>query len=98
MPYAARRMSLLHTTCCGLVAGAAGTVAMDLVWYMRYKRGGGESSFLNWEFAQAPNQWEDASAPARVGKLVYETARHAELPPSAIGLTTNVMHWGYGVQ
>jgi len=91
-------MSPLRSMFCGLVAGAAGTLAMDLVWYARYRRGGGESSFLNWEFAQAPTKWEDASAPARVGKLLYETASHAELPPSAIGLTTNVMHWGYGVQ
>lgn len=91
-------MSALRTAVWGGLAGAAGTLAMDLLWYVRYRRGGGESGFLEWEFAQAPNAWEDASAPARVGKLLYETATHDELPPSAIGLTTNVMHWAYGTQ
>ena len=36
--------------------------------------------------------------PAKVGKLLYETATHHNLPESRIGLTTNVMHWGYGKQ
>ena len=26
----------------GLVAGAVGTLAMDLLWFYRYRRGGGE--------------------------------------------------------
>ena len=82
----------------GLAAGLAGTLAMDLVWYLRYRRGGGDSSFLTWEFGSAPTAWDDASAPARVGKLVYETLTHEELPASQIALTTNVMHWTYGVQ
>ncbi len=98
MAYAVPGMGLVRGAVCGLVAGAAGTLAMDLFWYARYRRSGGESGFFQWEFAQAPTKWEDASAPARVGKLLYETAAHQELPPSAIGLTTNVMHWGYGVQ
>ena len=91
-------MRLLRTATCGLLAGAAGTIAMDLVWFVRYKRGGGKSSFPKWEFASAPDNWEDASAPARVGKLLLETATHTELPKSQIGLMTNLMHWGYGVQ
>jgi len=91
-------MNLMRTAFCGLLAGAAGTVAMDLVWYVRYKRGGGEASFLTWEFASAPTTWDKASAPANVGKLLYETATHQELPTSEIGPTTNIMHWGYGVQ
>ena len=35
----------------GVLAGAVGTVAMDLLWFYRYKRGGGESGFLDWEFS-----------------------------------------------
>jgi hypothetical protein len=91
-------MRLLRSALCGLVAGAAGTVAMDLVWYARYKRNGGESGFLKWEFASAPTKWDDAGAPAKVGKLLYETTTHTQLPDSAIGSTTNVMHWAYGTQ
>jgi hypothetical protein len=89
---------IVRSALCGLVAGAAGTVAMDLLWYVRYRRGGGSDSFLKWEFGSAPNSWEEASAPARVGKLLYETATHRELPVSQTGPTNNIMHWGYGVQ
>ena len=32
----------------GLVAGAVGTAAMDVVWYLRYRRGGGKEKFLDW--------------------------------------------------
>src|SRR5579864_198736 len=89
---------MLRSVACGLLAGAAGTLAMDLVWYIRYKRGGGESGFLKWEFASAPASWDDASAPAKVGKLLYETVTHTELGPGAIPITTNFMHWSYGSQ
>src|SRR5579872_2519217 len=91
-------MSLLRLTACGLAAGAAGTLAMDLVWFVRYKRGGGDSDFLRWETADGLSSWDDASAPARVGKLLFESLTHRELPPSAARLTTNLMHWGYGSQ
>lgn len=82
----------------GLVAGAVGTLAMDLVWYARYKPGGGTSNFIDWEFAVGLDSWDNASAPAKVGKLLYETFAHRELPASHAALTTNIMHWGYGSQ
>src|ERR1051326_2129117 len=82
----------------GTLAGAAGTLAMDFVWFVRYKRGGGESDFLTWELALGLNSWDEASAPAKVGKLLYETVMYRELPASAATLTTNIMHWGYGIQ
>jgi hypothetical protein len=91
-------VSLVRSVVCGALAGAVGSLAMDLVWFARYKRGGGESSFLVWEFGSAPTTWEDASAPAKVGKLLYESGTHRELPASEINLTTNVMHWGYAKQ
>jgi hypothetical protein len=91
-------MSLLRTATRGLLAGAAGTIAMDLVWYVRYKRGGGESGFLKWEFASQPTEWDKAGAPAKVGKLLVETATHQPVPASQIPLISIVMHWGYGSQ
>jgi hypothetical protein len=91
-------MRLARSVLFGLLAGAVGTVAMDLVWYARYRRGGGEDGFLNWEFGSAPTDWDRASAPARVGKLLYETVTRTELADSRIGATTNIMHWGYGSQ
>jgi hypothetical protein len=91
-------MSLIRAAVCGLMAGLVGTLAMDLVWFARYKRGGGTDGFTTWEFGSSPATWDDASAPAKVGKLVYETASRTELPVSKAGLTANVMHWGYGLQ
>jgi len=41
----------------GVLAGAVGTVAMDLLWFYRYKRGGGESGFLDWEFSAGLDVW-----------------------------------------
>lgn len=82
----------------GLLAAAIGTLAMDLVWYARYKRGGGESGFLDWEFSVGLNDWENASAPAKVGKLLFEFTFKRELPARYAMLTNNVMHWAYGVQ
>ena len=55
--------SLLKSVVCGLLAGAVGTLAMDLVWFVRYKRGGGESGFAAWELASGLDSWDDASAP-----------------------------------
>jgi len=34
----------------GVLAGGAGTAAMDVLWYLRYKSGGGTERFTDWEF------------------------------------------------
>ena len=81
----------------GVVAAAAGTVAMDSLWYRRYKRAGGQSDPLAWEFATGLNDWEKAPAPAQVGKRLAEAYLRRELGPEYAQLTTNVMHWGYGL-
>ena len=81
----------------GLLSGVVATLAMDLVWYARYRRGGGTSDFFSWEFSVGLHDWEDASAPAKVGKLLFETITHHELRAEYAALTSNIMHWGYGV-
>jgi uncharacterized membrane protein YagU involved in acid resistance len=91
-------MSLIRSAVCGLLAGAAGTLAMDLLWYVRYTRGGGTTPFLEWEFANAPTKWEDAGAPAKILKLIYESSTGQTLPETRIQLASNVMHWVYGTQ
>ena len=91
-------MSYMRAPVWGLVAGAVGTLAMDVVWFIRYKRGGGDDNFFAWEFATSLKSWDNASAPAKVGKLLYEFATGRELPDSSAAATTNVMHWAYGVQ
>ena len=81
----------------GLLAGAAGTAAMDAVWFIRYRKGGGEDSLQDWEFSAGLDDWAAAPAPAHVGKRVAEALLQKELPSSAARLTNNVTHWGYGL-
>lgn len=94
MGHAIRRLAT------GALAGAAGTLAMDLVWYRRYRRGAGDDDFGDWEFATSTASFDEASAPGQVGKRLAN-AVGVELPDERAGLTTNVMHWltgvGYGL-
>jgi hypothetical protein len=81
----------------GLVAGAVGTLAMDVVLYERYQRGGGESSPLDWEFSVGLRSWEQAPAPAQVGRRLIEGVFQRKVPPSRAALVNNVTHWAYGM-
>ena len=83
----------------GALAGAAGTLAMDLLWWSRHRRGGGDQGFTDWEFATSTRSFEDAAAPAKVGQRAAGLVG-IDLPDEAAGTTTNVVHWltgmGYG--
>jgi hypothetical protein len=81
---------------CGIAAGAVGTLAMDALWFGRYKRGRGESDFLEWEFSSGLSSWDAAPAPALVGKRLVEGVFQRELPPGRAALVNNVTHWAYG--
>lgn len=80
----------------GVLAGIVGTCAMDLVWYGRYRSGGGTAPFVDWEFQSEIEGFEHAPAPAKVGQIMARKA-NIELPDSAAGLTNNVVHWSTGV-
>lgn len=80
----------------GLVAGAAGTLAMDCLWYYRYRRGGGTSGFVDWETSTDLQAWDDAPAPAKFGRLVVRRTLHRDLPARQARLTNNVVHWSTG--
>lgn len=81
----------------GAVAGAAGTIGMDLLWYSRYRSGGGEDGFLDWELSRGTEDWDHAATPGLVGRKVAE-AIGVELPDSAAALTTNLVHWATGIK
>jgi len=91
-----RAMTPLGAVVRGAVAGAVGTVAMDAFWYVRYRTGGGEDQPLTWEFG-GPSRWDSVSAPAQVGRRLYEGFTRRPLDERWARLTNNVMHWGYGV-
>src|SRR5215213_7799809 len=81
----------------GLAASALGTLAMDSFLYRRYRREGGESGFRDWELSAGLDSWDDAPAPARVGKRLVEGLLRRELSPQHARLLNNVTHWGYGL-
>jgi hypothetical protein len=90
-------MGLTRTVARGAVAGAVATAAMDLVWYRRYRDGGGQDPFAQWEFSSSATDFGDeAPAPARVGKFVADAAG-IELDDSAAAATNNVVHWTTGI-
>jgi hypothetical protein len=91
-----RPMTPLGALVRGAVAGAVGTLAMDAFLYARYRQGGGDQQPLAWEFT-GPSTWEDVSAPAHVGRRLYEGFLQRPLDAHFARLTNNVMHWGYGI-
>ena len=81
----------------GGVAGAVGTLAMDLLWYSRYRREGGDSGFIDWESSASLDNWANAPAPAQFGKRVFEGLFRRDLPPKYARLVSNFTHWATGV-
>jgi hypothetical protein len=81
----------------GLLAGAIGTAAMDVFLFGRYRRGGGTTRFEEWELSKGLSGWDDAPAPAQVGKRLVEGVFEVEVPASRVPLVNNVTHWGYGM-
>jgi hypothetical protein len=86
----------IRTAVSGAAAGAMGTLAMDLLWYSRYRRRGGKERFSAWEFSPAIAGWDQAPAPARVGRLLIRTILRRDVPVTHAATINNVMHWSYG--
>ncbi len=80
----------------GLIGGAVGTAAMDALLFVRYRGSGGTSRLWAWESSEGLSTWEDAPAPAQVGKRLVEGLFDRKLPDSRARLVNNVMHWAYG--
>jgi hypothetical protein len=99
---ARRRPSIGRQLVRGAVAGAAGTMAMDLLLYLRQRRAGGKDQLLEWEFGAGIMGWHDASAPGRLGQKVERAITGQPPPDSWARTTTNLVHWatgiGWGVQ
>lgn len=79
----------------GLLAGAVGTVCLDAVQYLKYRRAGGEDAPAAWEFAPIEN-WEQAPDPGQVAKRVIEGFTQRDLPDRAAWPLSTLAHWGYG--
>lgn len=87
---------VIRSALAGAVAGAAGTLCMDLVWYRRFRSGGGTQAFLPWETSEGTSGYEDAPAPARTAKAVADLVG-IELPDSSARNVNNLVHWLTGI-
>jgi hypothetical protein len=59
--------------------GAVGTVCLETVQYLKYRRKGGKDNPLAWEFAPV-DSWEKAPDPGQVAKRLTEGFTRRELP------------------
>lgn len=88
-------MGLVATLARGAVAGAVGTLAMDLLWYGRHRRSGGEADFTEWEFTHAESV-DEAGAPAQFADTVAD-AVGVVVPDEHAGTVNDAVHWATGV-
>ena len=79
----------------GLLAGVVGTVCLDTVQYLKYRRGGGTERPLAWEFAPVET-WEQAPDPGQVARRVIEGFTQRKLPDRLAWPISTAMHWAYG--
>ena len=89
-------MSALRHLAAGALAGGAGTAAMDLLLYRRYRREGGKDGIWRWESAEGVTTWDEASAPGRLGQKVERFVMGRSPPERLARATTNLVHWATG--
>lgn len=89
-------VKLIRSAFFGAVAGAAGTLAMDLVWYRRYRSGGGTQEFLPWETSEGTTSYDNAAAPARTA-LAAADLIGLDLPDRSARAVNNAVHWITGL-
>lgn len=87
---------MIRSALLGIVAGAIGTLGMDLVWFRRYRSGGGTQSFLPWETSEGTTDYENAAAPARTAQAVADLAG-IDLPDTSARAVNNAVHWLTGL-
>lgn len=78
------------------LAGAVGTLCMDLVWYRRYRATGGDQPFIPWETSEGTIGYEDAAAPARTAKAAADLIG-LDLPDNSARAVNNAVHWLTGI-
>lgn len=82
----------------GLAAGVAGTACMTLAQGLAAKLQPPEEDAAEDRQDQGEQDpWEQASAPAQVGRRIIEGVFKQHVPAQRIPLLTHGMHWAYGV-
>jgi hypothetical protein len=76
----------------GAAAGGLGTLAMDLVWFRRSRAAGDDSTFGEWESTAGAEGFDEAGAPAEVGRRAAATVG-VEVPEQRAGEVNDAVHW-----
>jgi hypothetical protein len=69
---------------------------MDLVWYTRARREGSDARFVDWEITRDLRSWDDAPAPAQMGRKIIAAVTGEDPPVDKAAAVSNAMHWAYG--
>ena len=72
-----------------------GTVCLDTVQYLKYRRADGTKGPLAWEFAPV-DTWETAPDPGQVARRVIEGFTQRKLPDRWAWPISTAAHWAYG--
>lgn len=87
---------LIRRELAGVLAGAAGTLAMDAYRYRGERRRGAASRFADWELSSGQlTSFDDGGAPAQVGRRAAERVG-VQIPDRWAGVTQDVVHWTTG--
>lgn len=81
----------------GAAAGVVGTLAFDLWLYLQYRRERGTEPFRDWELSADVTGWDDAPAPAQVGRRLLEGLFQTGLPDARAASVNNIAHWVYSL-
>ena len=90
-------MTVARSILRGVEASAVGTLAMDTLLYRRYRNNGGGETFAAWEFSDGIQSWEEAPAPALVGKQFVERLTGHDISSRCARALNNMMHWAFGL-
>jgi hypothetical protein len=90
-----RGLTPLAAVAGGLLAGVVGTVCLDAVNYLKYRRTDGKDRPLAWEFPRV-DRWDQAPDPGQVAKRLIEGFTQRKLPDRWAGPASTIMHWSYG--
>jgi hypothetical protein len=89
------RLTPLAAVASGALAGVVGTVCLDTIHYLEYRRHGGTQDLLAWEFTPVET-WEQAPDPGQVARRVIEGFTQRKLANRWAWPVSTAMHWGFG--